>query len=80
MRRQAVKNEADSLIKDFGDGAYERACEAQRAARRRRNVRLEKYFAMVALEIVRRCGGDAGFNAVSKYPETRTRSTLRGGA
>jgi hypothetical protein len=60
-----VRNQADSFIKDFGDSAYEKACEAQRAARRRRNVRLEKYFAMVALEIVRRCGGDSGLDAVA---------------
>jgi hypothetical protein len=51
MRRQSIKDEADRLLTEFGDGAHERARDAAKQARRRRNLRLERYFAQVALMI-----------------------------
>jgi hypothetical protein len=51
--RKAVKNEAEKLIKTFGSDAYDKAREAMQDARRRRNARLERYHAKVALEIER---------------------------
>jgi hypothetical protein len=52
--RKTVKDEAEKLIQKFGDDAYAKAREATQDARRRRNARLERYFAKVALEIERR--------------------------
>ena len=60
MLAKAIKQEAEKLIRDHGQAAYDKACEAMRAARRRRNVRLEKYLAKVAQEIGRRTGGEGG--------------------
>ena len=46
MLAKAIKQEAEKLIRDYGQAASDKACEAMRAARRRRNVRLEKYRAI----------------------------------
>jgi hypothetical protein len=56
MRVAAIRQEANKLIREFGSLAYDKALEAARAARRRRNVRLEKYLAKVAQEIERNAG------------------------
>ena len=56
MSAKAIKEEAEKLIRDQGQAAYDKACEAMRAARRHRNVRLEEYLAKVAQEIAR-CTG-----------------------
>ena len=44
---KAIKQEAEKLIRDHGQAAYDKECEDMRAARRRRNFRLEKYLAKV---------------------------------
>ena len=54
MRVEAIREEAEKLIREYGQMAYDKACEEVRAARQRRNVRLEKYRAKVAQEIERR--------------------------
>ncbi len=57
MRLLAVKQEAEKLTRENGPTAYEKAVEEVRAARRRRNARLEKFLVKVAEEIKR--GTDA---------------------
>lgn len=54
--RKAIKDEADQLISEFGEGAYAKAREAKREARRRGNARLERYLAKVAVAIADRTG------------------------
>ena len=53
MRLLEVKQEAEKLVRQYGPTAYERALEEARAARRRRNVRLEKFLVKVAKTIER---------------------------
>ena len=65
--RKAVKDEAARLTTDYGERAYETAREAMREARRRRNGRLETYFAKVALEVARRSGRVVGEDTATRY-------------
>ncbi len=51
--KKAIKEQAEKLIHDYGDAAYQKAKEAVRDARRRRNGRLERYWTEVAREIAR---------------------------
>jgi hypothetical protein len=64
MRQQAIKDQAHKPVSEFGSEAYDRAREAMREARRRRNLRLERYFAKVAVTVAdlqgRRIGEDTG--------------------
>jgi hypothetical protein len=53
MRSIAIKQEAEKLICQYGLAAYEKALEEARAARRRRNVRLERFLVKVAEKIER---------------------------
>jgi hypothetical protein len=52
--KKAIREQAQKLIRDHGDAAYQKAQEAVRAAHRRRNGRLERYLTNVAREIARR--------------------------
>jgi hypothetical protein len=67
MRRQAAKEEAERLCREFGGEAYDKAREAMREARRRRNVRLERYFAKVAVTIAGRTGRQIGEDTATRY-------------
>ena len=53
MKKAMIKGQAEKLIHEYGDVAYQKAQEAARDARRRRNSRLERYWAEVAREIAR---------------------------
>jgi tellurite resistance protein len=67
MRQQAIKDEAERLVSEFGSDAYDKAREAMREARRRRNIRLERYFAKVAVAIAHRSGKQMGEDTASRY-------------
>jgi len=67
MRRQAIKDEANKLALEFGGEAYDKAREAMREARRRRNIRLERYFAKVAMAIAERTGKQIGEDTATRY-------------
>ena len=54
MRLVTIKRDAERLISEHGLVAHAKAVEGARAARRRRNIRLEKYLTKVAQEIMRR--------------------------
>jgi len=69
MRRQAVKDEAERLIEEFGDQAYYKAREAMRLATRRKNARLASYFAAVAGEVAARTGREVGMDTATRYLE-----------
>ena len=65
MIRKATKLEAEKLIRTFGEQARQKAQEAVRDARRRRNGRQAKFFMNVARRIemqiateTRRCSPD----------------------
>jgi hypothetical protein len=51
MQRKATKDEAAKFIAQCGDAAYEQALEAERAARRQRNMRLARFLEKVARRI-----------------------------
>jgi hypothetical protein len=42
--KKAIRDQAEKLIRDYGDNAYDKAYEAVRTARRHRNGRLERFF------------------------------------
>ena len=54
MKTATIKEQAEKLIRNYGDAAYHKAQETVRAARRHRNSRLERYWAKVAREVARR--------------------------
>jgi hypothetical protein len=64
MRVVAIRDGAEKLIREHGETAYDKACEAVRAARRHRNVRLEKYLIEVTREIGRRSAMDKDRHAI----------------
>jgi hypothetical protein len=53
---KAVKDEAERLIRELGDGAIQELRERLSAARRRRHARLERFLEKVEREIERRAG------------------------
>ncbi len=53
MKKATIKEQAEKLIHDYGDAAYQKAQEAVRDARRHRNSRLERYWAEVARDVAR---------------------------
>ncbi len=53
MKKATIKEQAEKLIHECGDAAYQKAQEAARDARRHRNSKLERYWAEVAREIAR---------------------------
>lgn len=53
MRKKAINDEAAKMLRDYGQAAHDKACEAMRAAHRRRNTRLEQFLKKVAQEIER---------------------------
>lgn len=69
MRRQAIKDEAEKLMQEFGAEAYAKAREAMREARRRRNGRLERYFAKVAVAIADRTGKEIGLDTATRMQD-----------
>jgi hypothetical protein len=71
MRKQAIKEEAERLAVEFGDAAYGKAREAMREARRRKNVRLERYFAKVAVAIAGMEGREIGVDTATRYVSRR---------
>ena len=54
MPSKAIKDEAERLVREHGTEAYRVAGEAVLAARRARNVRMERFRTDVALEVSRR--------------------------
>lgn len=56
MLRKTAAVEASKLISQYGIGAYDKALEAERKARRSRNVRLATFFASVAKRIRKESG------------------------
>ena len=56
--KEAIKEHAEALIREYGGAAYQKAQEAVRAAHRRRNGRLEHFLKKVAREVARRTGVD----------------------
>jgi hypothetical protein len=69
MYRKAVRDEAALLIQDHGADAYAMARSAMREARRRRNGRLERFLAKVALEVARLKGREVGLDTANRYLE-----------
>ena len=67
MKTTVVREEAERRVLEFGTDAYGKAREAMREARRRKNARLEKYFAKVALEVARRTGREVGLDTATRY-------------
>jgi hypothetical protein len=63
MRKATIRVQAEKLISDYGDAAFNKAQEAVRAAHRHRNSRLERYWAEVAREIARRTSVAIGYHA-----------------
>ena len=51
MQRKATKEEAAKFVAEFGDAAHEKALEAERDARRKKNLRLAKFLEKVARRI-----------------------------
>lgn len=58
MRASAIREEAERLIHQHGQMAYNEALAAVRAARRRQNIRLEKFLTKVSREVHRRMDKD----------------------
>jgi hypothetical protein len=73
MRQQAIKDEASKLVSEFDSGAYEKAREAMREARRRKNMRLERYFAKVAVTIASQTGKRIGEDTATRLVGVRVR-------
>lgn len=67
MASKVVKDEAERLIREHGAEAYTTAREAMRMARKRRNVRLERYLAQVALEVARQQKREVGVDTGTRY-------------
>lgn len=67
MRAKAIQEEAARLLRDYGTDAYDKAREAMRLARTRRNARLETYFAKVAQQVARDSGREIGVDTATKY-------------
>ena len=63
MKTATIKEQAEKLIRNYGDAAYHKAQETVRAARRHRNSRLERYWAKVAREVARRTSVAIGHDA-----------------
>jgi len=63
MPSKVVKDEAERLVREHGSEAYQAAREAIRAARQRRNAKLDRYLSQVALEIARRERREVGVGA-----------------
>jgi uncharacterized membrane protein YccC len=53
VRKKAINDEAAKMLRDYGQAAHDKACEAMRAAHRRRDARLERFLKKVAQEIER---------------------------
>lgn len=67
MRRRAINNEAEKLLTEFSGDAYDKAREAMKEARKRRNLRLERYFAQVALRIAVLTERAVGLDTATRY-------------
>ena len=64
---RAIKDEADTLLRQFGPAAYPMAREAMREARRRKELRLARFYAKVSLEIARRAKREVGLDTATRY-------------
>lgn len=53
MKLKAIKDEAQRLIREHGAGAFDFALEAKAQAKRKRNLRVERYMGKVALAVAR---------------------------
>jgi len=69
--KKAIREQAQKLICDYGDAAYQKTQEAVRAAHRHRNSRLERYLAKVAQEIARRNPRDGAALAAMRCASSR---------
>ncbi len=67
MRSKAIQEEASRLLRDHGTDAYDKAREAMRVARQRKNARLETYFAKVAQQVARDSGREIGMDTATRY-------------
>lgn len=67
MMKRDIKDEAERLVREHGAEAYGAAREAMREARRRKNGRLETYFAKVAVEVARLSGREVGVDTATRY-------------
>lgn len=70
--RERVKCEADEFMESFGDGAYSEARKEMRMARERGEVKQEKFFSRVALEISKRTDIEVGLDAATRLAENQT--------
>ena len=53
MKLKAIKDEAERLVREHGDSAFDFALEAKAQAKRQRNLRVERYMGKVALAVAR---------------------------
>lgn len=67
MRKEDIQSEADELLADHGEAAYETARAAMREARNRGDWGLEKFFAQVAVRIADRTGKEIGVDTGTRY-------------
>jgi hypothetical protein len=56
MRLKAVTEEAEQLVRELGEKAYEVAMEEALRAKRQKNARLQRYKSKVAMTILRLSG------------------------
>ena len=67
MASKVVKDEAERLVREYGVEAYTTAREAMRLARQRKNARLERHLAQVALEVARQQKREVGVDTATRY-------------
>jgi hypothetical protein len=53
MRLKAVNEEAEQLVRELGERAYDAAMEEALRAKRQKNARLQRYKSKVAMTILR---------------------------
>ena len=56
MRLKAIKDEAERLVREHGPAALDVALEAKSQAKRKGNMRMERYLGKVALAVARQTG------------------------
>jgi hypothetical protein len=64
---QLLETEAEQLVRDHGDAAYEAAPAAVRRARDDGDAGLEKFFAKVAVTVADRTGRAVGEDTATRY-------------
>jgi hypothetical protein len=74
VRKAAVLAEADRLIREFGDEAYEQAATSARLALKKRNLQMSAFHAAVAGEIACRRDRELFPGATAIWPLERRRA------